>query len=332
MQGQGWRLGDVTISAATDIGTALITGGCGFLGSHLVEGLVADGAAVTVLDNLNGGRRANLTAVADRIKLVEGDVRDRDALGDILAEVRPDVVYHLAANASVPGSVDDPLQDFEANAVGTCVLLETLRKLGVTPKVVLASSGAIYGQPDRFPISEDFPPAPISPYGVSKLCAEHVARIYLEVFGIPTVIARIFNSYGPRVPRYIVFDFLRKLERDPTRLEILGDGKQQRDFTYVADTVAGLRLLADRGAPGEAYNISSGQNHSVTELATMLVDILGLRNVEFHYTGASWAGDAQYWKVDVTKLKALGMGEGVSLEEGLRRTAEWFRGGDGGGS
>ncbi len=303
---------------------ALVTGGCGFLGSHLVDRLVADGAAVTVLDNLDGGRVENLQAVRDSVTLIEGDVRRRDDVEKAVLQSNPNIVYHLAANASVPGSVDDPAHDFEANVVGTFVVLDVLRVLGLRPRVVLASSGAVYGQPDRFPITEDFPLRPISPYGTSKLCAEHIARMFLDVYGIPTVIARIFNSYGPRVPRYIVYDFLQKLRRDPTRLEILGDGRQQRDFTYVTDTVAALVLLAEKGVPGEAYNVSSGQNHSVTELATMLVEILGLKDVQFAYTGSSWAGDAQYWKVDTSKLRGLGFEGRVGLREGLQSAVRWF--------
>ncbi|NLI01406.1 MAG: SDR family NAD(P)-dependent oxidoreductase [Chthonomonadales bacterium] len=304
----------------------LVTGGSGFLGSHLVERLAADGAAVTVFDSMRAGSAENLAAVADRVRIIQGDVRDLSAVMDALEQCTPEVVYHLAANASVPGSVEDPAYDYEANATGTFVLLDALRRLDMKPRVVLASSGAVYGQPDRFPITEDFPLRPISPYGYSKLCAEHIARMFLDVYGIPTVIARIFNSYGPRAPRYIVYDFLKKLERNPTRLEILGDGKQQRDFTYVTDTVAGLVLLAEKGVPGEAYNVSSGQNHSVTELAEMLVDALGLTSqVQFHFTGSSWAGDAQYWKVDVSKLRALGFEGKIALREGLRLTAFWSR-------
>jgi UDP-glucose 4-epimerase len=292
-----------------------------------VERLVADGAAVTVLDDLDGGRTDNLRVVRASVALTPGDVRCRDDVERAVAECRPDFVFHLAANASVPGSVADPAHDYEANATGTFVLLDVLRTFDLKPRVVLASSGAVYGQPDRFPITENFPLKPISPYGTSKLCAEHIARMFLDVYGIPAVIARIFNSYGPRVPRYIVYDFLKKLERDPTRLVILGDGKQQRDFTYVTDTIAGLLILAEKGGPGEAYNVSSGQNHSVTELATMLVSVLGLKDVEFVYTGSSWAGDAQYWQVDVSKLRALGSEGKIGLREGLRVTARWF--GDG---
>lgn len=303
---------------------ALVTGGCGFIGSHLVERLVADGAWVTALDSLRDGSEANLQAVRDRVTLCSGDVRNRAEVELALRQAAPDVVFHMAANASVPGSVNDPAHDFEANAVGTFVLLDVLRTLGMKPRVVLASSGAVYGQPDRFPITEDFPLKPISPYGASKLCAENVASMFLGVYGIPTVIARIFNSYGPRVPRYIVYDFLKKLERDPTLLEILGDGKQQRDFTYVTDTVAGLIALAEKGAPGEAYNVSSGQNHSVTELAAMLVQVLRLKNVEFHYTGSSWAGDAQRWEVETGKLRGLGFEGRTDLRQGLEETVRWF--------
>lgn len=307
------------------VARVLVTGGCGFLGSHLVERLVADGMVVTVFDSMRAGSIENLSAVANQVRLVQGDIRDRAAVEAALHQAEPHVVYHLAANASVPGSVEDPAYDFEANAVGTFVLLDAMRRLSMKPRVILASSGAVYGQPDRFPITEDFPLRPISPYGYSKLCAEHIARMFLDVYGIPTVIARIFNSYGPRVPRYIVYDFLRKLQRDPTRLEILGDGKQQRDFTYVTDTVSALVLLAEKGEPGEAYNVSSGQNHSVTELATVLVEVLGLKDVQFVYTGSSWTGDAQYWKVDVSKLRALGFEGCATLRHGLEATARWYR-------
>jgi UDP-glucose 4-epimerase len=303
----------------------LVTGGAGFIGSHLAESLDADGAAVTVLDSLRDGSADNLRA-APGARLVVADVRSAEEVGRVIREHPPRVVFHLAANASVPGSVDDPAYDFAANGVGTFVVLDALRRLGGCERVVLGSSGAVYGQPDEFPIRESAPRRPISPYGASKVSAEVTARMFWDVYRLPVITARLFNSFGPRMARFVILDFLRKLARNPDELEILGDGRQVRDFTYVTDTVQGLRLLADRGEPGEAYNLSSGTSCSVTELARQLLDVLGLAGrTRLRFTGASWNGDAQRWEVCIEKLAALGYRPAVSLREGLIRTAAWFR-------
>jgi UDP-glucose 4-epimerase len=306
--------------------SVLVTGGAGFIGSHLVESLVRDGAAVTVLDSFRDGKATNLEAVRDGITVVEGDVRSAAVVDRVIAACRPEVVYHLAANASVPASVADPAHDYETNACGTFVLLDALRRVGGCERFVLASSGAVYGQPERFPIRESDPPEPISPYGASKLSAEVTGRMFRRVYGAPVVIARLFNAYGPRMARFVVLDFLRKLQADPNNLEILGNGEQVRDFTYVADTVAGLRILAERGEPGEAYNLSSGTSCSVTDLAGCLLATLGLAGrTRLSYTGASWTGDAQRWEVSIERLEALGYRPGWPLADGLRRTAHWFQ-------
>ncbi len=305
----------------------LVTGGAGFIGSHLVETLVRDGADVTVLDSLRDGHVANLEAVSRQIHLVEGDVRSPAAMEQVIADSRPRVVFHLAANASVPGSVSDPAHDYETNATGTFVLLEALRRAGGCERFVLASSGAVYGQPERFPIREADPRDPISPYGASKLGAEVTARMFWRVYGVPVVVARLFNAYGPRMARFVVLDFLRKLQADPNTLEVLGNGNQVRDFTYVADTVEGLRTLAGRGEPGEAYNVSSGRSCSVTELAHCLLETLGLTGrTRIAFTGASWTGDAQRWEVSIERLQALGYRPRVLLRHGLEQTARWFKG------
>jgi UDP-glucose 4-epimerase len=285
--------------------------------------LTADGARVTALDNLRDGSAANLTGPL--AELVVGDVRHTADVTAVIERIRPRVVFHLAANASVPRSVDDPAYDFEANSAGTFVLLDALRRTGGCERVVLASSGAVYGQPTEFPIRETASLRPISPYGASKLNAEVTARMFWEVYRMPTVIARLFNAYGPRMARFVVLDFLRKLRKNPDELEILGDGRQVRDFTFVSDTVQGLRLLAERGEPGEAYNVSSGQSHSVTELAHRLLEVRGLAGrVRLRYTGSSWAGDAQRWEVDIARLVALGYRPQIDLTAGLAMTANWY--------
>jgi UDP-glucose 4-epimerase len=304
----------------------LVTGGCGFIGSHLVEALVGRGAAVWVLDNLQAGLTNNLQAVQHQVEIVIGDVRDTSCVKGVVASCRPRYVFHLAANASVPGSVEDPAYDFETNSAGTFALLNALNGQGDCDKIILASSGAVYGQPETFPIVEEYPIDPISPYGASKAGAEMTARMFHRVYGLQVTIARIFNTYGPRMARFVILDFLRKLQSDPTVLQVLGNGQQKRDFTYVADTVRGLILLVEQGLACEAYNISSGRSVSVTEMAHTLIGELGLTDrTRLTYTGSSWTGDAQRWEVSIAKIGRIGYAPQVWLEEGLAHTIRWFQ-------
>src|SRR5512135_278853 len=304
----------------------LVTGGCGFIGSHLVEQLVIHGAVVWVLDNLQAGTPSNLNSVRNQLQLVIGDVRDPDCVKRVIALSRTDYVFHLAANASVPGSVEDPAYDFQTNSAGTFTLFDALRANGHNEKIILASSGAVYGQPQIFPIVEQHPERPISPYGASKACAETIARMFCQVYGLPVVTARIFNTYGPRMARFVILDFLHKLRYNPNVLEVLGNGQQVRDFTFVTDTVQGLLLLAKRGLMAEAYNLSSGCSVSVTEVAQMLIAALGLTGqTRITYTGSSWLGDAQRWVVSIEKLGRLGYSPTVDLENGLIKTIEWYQ-------
>jgi UDP-glucose 4-epimerase len=303
----------------------LVTGGYGFIGSHLVETLVARGACVTVLDNLQAGKPANLRAVEPRVRILYGDIRDPRVVTQATHEISPAVVFHLAANASVPGSVEEPLYDFETNCAGTFVLLNALRTAGNCEKIVVVSSGAVYGEPARFPIRETDPLRPISPYGFSKLSAETAAGMFHTIYGLPVVIARLFNTYGPRMARFVMLDFLRKLQQNPDVLELLGTGRQVRDFNYVSDTVEGLLLLGERGEPGEAYNLSAGVNTTVLNLAHAMLDALGLAGrTEIRCTGTSWVGDAQHWEVSIQKIAALGYGPAVPMSQGLERLIAWY--------
>lgn len=304
---------------------ALVTGGAGFIGSHLVETLDRAGAEVVVLDNLQAGKWENLSSCSSSVQQVEGDIRDDGCVKSVLGENRPSIVFHLAANASVPGSVDEPVYDFESNCGGTFVLLNAIRATGLDSRIVVASSGAVYGEPTEFPVRETSSLAPISPYGASKLCAEVESRMLSDVYEMQVSIARIFNSYGPRMPRFVVFDFLKKLHNDPEHLEILGSGKQVRDFNYVKDTVQGLMVLALRGQKGQAYNVASGVSYSVTQVAHHLVDILGYHDVMVTYTGSSWIGDAQRWEVDISRLCNLGYVPRYTFKQGLMEVVQWFQ-------
>jgi UDP-glucose 4-epimerase len=303
----------------------LVTGGAGFIGSHVVERLVTLGAYVTVVDNLQAGRWENLKAVEDAITICEVDVRDREAIQSVIEKTRPRYTFHLAANASVPNSVQDPVYDFETNSVGTFWVLEAHRRLEGCERVLVASSGAVYGEPTTFPVDENTPIKPISPYGFSKLNAEVTAQMMYNAFQVPTVIARLANVYGPRMSRYVILDFLKKLQRDPSRLEVLGTGRQVRSFTYIADAVEALLFIAAYGECCLPYNVSSETSNSIAELAEAVIAARGLTGkTRIEYTGTSWPGDAQRYEVAAPRLRALGYRPRYSLEEGLRETIAWF--------
>ncbi len=301
----------------------LVTGGAGFIGSHLVDSLVSAGAIVRVLDSLADGTLDNLAESSAHIEFIKGDLLDAEGLKDAMDGVK--IVFHLAANASVPRSVRDPQHDFHCNAVGTLNLLQVMRTASVRACVV-TSSGAVYGQPSHFPITEVHPLRPISPYGASKVAVEALCEAFHASFGIPVWIARVFNTYGPRQPRFVMYDFYRKLRTDPTQLEILGDGTQVRDYCYVDDTVdALLRLGQLNDGPCAAYNVSAGHSYTVVAVAQALISIMGLKHVQFNFTGNSWAGDAKRWEVSIDKLvQHTGYRPQYDLAHGLTRFAEWF--------
>lgn len=300
-----------------------MTGAAGFIGSHLCDSLLKKGLKVTGIDNLSFGNIANIPSDSGNFNFHKLDIRDKKGLSELINRIRPKTVFHLAANASVPLSVKEPEFDFENNALGTVNILEVLRSHQIKSKFILASSAAVYGEPGHQNITENTALKPISQYGLSKLIAEMQCLAYAKDYGLPVVIARLFNSYGPRMPRFVVLDFIKKLKDNPNQLEILGDGKQTRDFTFVSDTVAGLIQCAETGLDQQAYNVASGKSTSVTELAQALLRILGLKT-KIHYTGQSWGGDAQYWKVDISKIESIGYRSNISLDEGLKSVLNWF--------
>ena len=307
----------------SDKNHVLVTGGAGFIGSHLVEHLVAVGACVTMIDNLSTGRLDNLQAVLPQIELIIGD------LGDLLRLKRVSLadyeyVFHLAANPYIPPSVENPAFDFQANLYNTFMLLESLRHSPGGLRLVNVSSAAVYGNPTRLPIRESDPTVPISPYGVSKLAGERYVAVYSQIYGLRATSLRFFSVYGPRQCKQVVYDLLCKLRADPTRIEVLGDGSQARDFTYVLDVVQAM-MLAATVAPGqgEVYNVASGTTHSIADLVTACCNMCGL-SPEVVYTGQTRPGDAEKWAVDITRLKQLGFEPQTSLETGLAAIRDWY--------
>ncbi len=223
---------------------------------------------MTVVDDLSTGRSRHLRACA-----VARSSSTSAPLAALL-ETRPtlldhDVIFHLAANAYIPPSVEDPAFDYALNLDTTFRLLEVLRGAAQPPRLVFTSSAAVYGDPQRLPIHESDPTVPISPYGVGKLAAERYVAVYSQLYGITASSVRLFSVYGPRQRKQVVYDLIDRLARDPARLEVIGDGTQERDFAFVDDVAAAIVLVgSDAPGRGEVYNVASGTSHSIAQLVT----------------------------------------------------------------
>jgi UDP-glucose 4-epimerase len=304
----------------------LVTGGAGFIGSHLCHRLVEEGHSVRVLDNLSSGRRENLAEIEDQIDLLEGDLRDEEVLERAVRGV--DYVLHHAAVASVQVSVERPLFEQEVNAVGTLRLLEQARRARVK-RLVFAASAAAYGNNPAVPKREDMLPQPGSPYGVSKVTGEYYCQVYSQVFGLETVCLRYFNIFGPRqdpASPYsgVISIFAQRMlaGRPPT---IFGDGEQSRDFAYVDNAVEANLLACSAGqASGQVYNIGCGRCTTIRELVKAMNQALGTA-IEPIFAPAR-PGEVRHSLADLSRAqRELGYRPVVHFEEGLERTVEWMR-------
>lgn len=301
----------------------LVTGGAGFIGSHVVERFAADGWTVSVLDNLSTGDSRNLVQVSDRVSLIVGDVADALTTGrvDVAAF---DLIVHLAANPYVPWSVDDPRRDFDLNLRNSFELLEAIRAADRKPRLVNISSAAVYGDPVTQPMKETDAAFPISPYGVSKLAAERYAAVYCRLYGLRATSLRLFSVYGPRQRKQVVFDLIRKCREDPRRIAVHGDGTQERDFIFVTDVVEAIRVVAERApGAGEVYNVASGYTVSLACLVDRVCRACQA-TPEVGYSGAIRPGDAERWCPDTSALRALGFSPAVSLDAGIDRVRTWY--------
>ena len=303
----------------------LVTGGAGFIGSHIVEKLVSIGAQVVVLDDLSFGTLDNIKSCADKIDFIKGDIRSDDALDKALRGV--EFISHQAALRSVPKSVGAPFEYHDVNVNGTLKLFIKAKELGVK-RIVFASSSSVYGERDNFPEKEIDYPRPISPYAASKLICEHYAYVFTKSYGLDIVALRYFNVFGPKqslenkyavvVPKFITS--LLKDENPP----IYGNGEQMRDFTYIDDIVeANLLALTKEEIGGEVFNIAGGKPYSVNELLRFLKKIMN-KDISPVYLEPR-PGDVFKTYADAGKAeKMLGWKQKVSFYEGLERTAEWF--------
>ena len=301
----------------------LVTGAAGFLASHLVDVLVEMGAEVRALDNLADGRMDNLAASRDRIEFFETTIVERNGLDDIVNGC--DYVFHLAANALVPRSAEDPAYDFDVNVVGTRNVVEAARATGAG-RVVFTSSAAVYGEPKDRPTEEGDPLEPKSPYGGTKIAGEYLLDAYSRCYDFDSRRVRLFNTYGPRQRKYVMFDLLEKLRRDPQRLEILGTGEQVRDYNYVRDSVKAILLVgAHPDARNRVFNVSGMRPISIRDLAALIVELTGIDPPAVSYTGESWPGDVARMIGNTAELQRLGFTADWSLEDGIRELIAWHR-------
>jgi UDP-glucuronate 4-epimerase len=305
--------------------SALVTGAAGFIGSHLTERLLADGVEVRGVDRLSDYydvslKRANLASLEsnDGFEFTEGDLTQVD-LGPLLDGV--DVVFHLAAQPGVRASWGREFEIYLSdNLLATQRLLEECRQRELR-RFVFASSSSIYGDAERFPTKESDPPAPVSPYGVTKLAGEHLLRQYFRGFGVPAVALRYFTIFGPRQRPDMAFNRFIRAGLDGESIAVFGDGLQERDFTFVSDAVAATIAAGDRGVPGSAYNVAGGNAATVAGVIEMLGELLGSELAVDHQPAV--IGDARKTGADTTRAREdLAYDPEVTLEEGLRRQVE----------
>jgi len=306
----------------------LVTGGAGFIGTHLVERLLREGRGVRVIDNLSTGRKDNIEPFLPSIEFVEGDVRDLSVVNGAMRNVG--CVFHQAALPSVPRSVKDPVSTNEVNVDGTLNLLVAARNAGVE-RLVYASSSSVYGESPVLPKKESMAAQPLSPYAVSKYAGELYCQVFHRVYGLETVCLRYFNVFGPRQDpgsQYsgVVAKFITcLLDAEPPT--IFGDGEQSRDFTDIENVVE-ANLLAARidGVSGEVFNIACGQRLAVRELARLLGEVVGAPAGLTPRFAGERAGDVRHSLADISSAAMrLGYEPKVSTKEGLKRTVEWYR-------
>lgn len=308
-------------------GIALVTGGAGFIGSHIAAALAASGAHVRVIDDLSTGYPENLAEIGGDVDFVQGSVADESALKRALEGV--ELVFHEAAIPSVPRSVEDPRQTHIASVDSTFSLLLTSREKKVR-RIIYAASSSAYGDQPTLPKVEDMLPDPLSPYAVAKLVGEYYCQVFTRVYGLETISLRYFNVFGPRQDpssQYsgVISRFIAALLSNQTPV-IYGDGEQSRDFTYIANVVeANLKAAETSKGIGSIINIANGQRISLNELLQEIMDLTGKSHMKADYQPAR-AGDVLHSVADISRARELlGFEPRVGLREGLQLTMDWWK-------
>jgi UDP-glucose 4-epimerase len=302
---------------------ALVTGGAGFIGSHVVDALLARGARVTVVDNFSTGFREFVPA-RDGLRVVEADLLDAPSIEEAMRGV--DFVFHLAANADIKDNLKEPRRCVEQNIVVTQNVLEAMRAAG-TRNIAFASTGSVYGEPSVFPTPEDAPfPVQTSIYATSKIAAEGLLSSYSLGYGMRSWVFRFVSLLGPRYTHGHVVDFFRKLARDPSRLEVLGDGKQRKSYLYVGDCVAAILVAVDRAeGPINVYNLGHDESIVVSESIAIITRTLGVTpKLEFGGGTRGWVGDSPRIELDIRRIRALGWAPTRTIESSIVETLRFL--------
>jgi len=303
----------------------VVTGGAGFIGSHLVDRLVGEGYRVRVIDNLSSGSLDNIKhhLGSPQVEVVTADLKDAERVVGLTRGA--EAVFHYAANPEVRVSATHPEVHFRENVVATFNVLEAARR-GEVGCIVFASSSSVYGEPEEIPVDEGAPLRPVSVYGASKAACESLLHAYSKLYGIRAVVLRYANVVGPRLRHGVVYDFVVKLLRDPSTLEILGDGTQVRSYVHVSDAVEAT-LTAWRRGPGgfEIYNVASEDWITVNEVADAVVEVMGLSGVKRVYRpvlhGVGWPGDVKRVALSIERLKGLGWRPRMRSREAVAEAA-----------
>ena len=301
---------------------ALVTGGAGFIGSHVVDHLLSIGSKVIVYDNFITGNRLNLEAQSSNpnLQIIRGDTLDFSTLLSAMREV--DTVFHFQANADVRGGIHHTRVDLEQNTISTWNVLDAMRISGAKT-IVFASSATVYGEPAIFPTPEGIQLVQTSLYGASKAAGESMIQAYAEYFGLRALCFRFVSWIGPRYSHGVIVDFLKKLQADPTNLEVLGDGNQQKSYLDVRDGIAGIFLALERAPDAKSiFNLGHDDFINVLEVARIVINECGLTHVSIRTTGGKrgWLGDSPFVHLDTRQIKQLGWLPRISIEEGLRVT------------
>ena len=307
---------------------ACVTGGAGFIGSNLVDRLASRGVEVVIVDDFRTGRREFVADALtwEGVSLVEGDVLDRAVLDEAIAGC--DWVFHLQANADVRRGLEHPRRDLEQNTIATSNVLEAMRAHGVS-QIAFSSTGSIYGEPEVFPTPEDAPfPIQTSLYGASKLAGEGLISAYAAGYGFTGLIFRFVSILGERYTHGHVFDFFRALKRDPTRLLVLGDGRQEKSYLYVHDCVSAILLAAERHegeAGAHVYNLGTEETIVVDDSVGLITGHVGC-SPEIEHTGGrrGWTGDSPLIHLDTQRIRGLGWNPELTIAQAVVRTLDWL--------
>ena len=295
-----------------DLGISLVTGGAGFIGSHLTEKLVSENTEVKVIDNLSSGNFSNLSSCKDKqnFSFIKSDIRNSEELKNVLKDVK--TVFHMAAYPEVRTGFDQPELCFEENTANTFNLLEQIRKSNVET-ILFASSSTVYGEPNIIPTPENYGPLiPISPYGSSKLACEALISSYCHTYGIKGQIFRFANIIGKRSNHGVLWDFIKKLGKNNKELEVLGDGTQSKSYSHVSDCIDSILFCSLRQKERvEIFNIGNDDEIDVMSIAQIVCNSMNLSNVNIHTSGGvdngrGWIGDVKKMNLDISKIKKIG--------------------------